>query len=549
MRRARSEAQPVRTQPMLARRRGGPASRHPPPPGGNWSAAWPRFLSSLLEVTAGRGGGVAAARTGSFAAWGRCGRSLNAVWCAAARNAACPPQGQRYTDRVEFIAPVLGAVCVRAPHAGAMNAGLGDESSKGKHMTRLQQLASILAGIGLSGPALSQEFTLLSQTTGLSNAHSYEVSSDGTVVAGTGNGVEPIGLTGWWWTQATGTQLVPPLAPNYPKVVVDGMSADGGVLVGGCYPVGAAGSLAFITDRGGVPQALPMPAGFEFSTALGLSDDGRVACGQVIHVRSQTPGDTLQVAAVWRQGGVVAIGVPPGWTASGAWDVTDTGLVVGSLWDAVGQRNAAFQWTEQSGFVVLQGPPGRERCQAARVSPDGRVITGTCRLTAGGFPHATRWVDGGPGEDLGALPGYYSEGVGLSPDGRLIVGYCHGQIEGRAFLYSDSIGMVDLRSFLISRGIEVPVNLKECADITPDGSTLVGTASPTPGTAAAWLARVPMLGCSADCDLNGSLDVSDFICFLNLYARRSRDADCNGDGVLAAADFLCFLDRHAAGCN
>lgn len=57
-----------------------------------------------------------------------------------------------------------------------------------------------------------------------------------------------------------------------------------------------------------------------------------------------------------------------------------------------------------------------------------------------------------------------------------------------------------------------------------------------------------VVDCRADCDGDGTLDILDFLCFLNLFDAGDPAADCDGDGTLDILDFLCFLNAFDAGC-
>lgn len=54
--------------------------------------------------------------------------------------------------------------------------------------------------------------------------------------------------------------------------------------------------------------------------------------------------------------------------------------------------------------------------------------------------------------------------------------------------------------------------------------------------------------CRADCDANGSLDLFDFLCFVNVYNAQDPTADCDGNQTLDLFDFLCFVNAFNAGC-
>ncbi len=54
--------------------------------------------------------------------------------------------------------------------------------------------------------------------------------------------------------------------------------------------------------------------------------------------------------------------------------------------------------------------------------------------------------------------------------------------------------------------------------------------------------------CRANCDGNGSLDLFDFLCYVNLFNVPDPAADCDASGVLDLFDFLCFTNAFNAGC-
>ncbi|MFN0133780.1 MAG: GC-type dockerin domain-anchored protein [Phycisphaerales bacterium] len=67
-----------------------------------------------------------------------------------------------------------------------------------------------------------------------------------------------------------------------------------------------------------------------------------------------------------------------------------------------------------------------------------------------------------------------------------------------------------------------------------------------------WIGTDP---CYPNCDgstAEPSLNVVDFICFLNLFSRGDGYANCDRSTmtpVLNVGDFVCFLNRFAAGCS
>ncbi len=55
--------------------------------------------------------------------------------------------------------------------------------------------------------------------------------------------------------------------------------------------------------------------------------------------------------------------------------------------------------------------------------------------------------------------------------------------------------------------------------------------------------------CFPDCDVSGSLDFFDFLCFQNAFAAGDPYADCDATGTLDFFDFLCFQNSFALGCG
>jgi hypothetical protein len=62
-------------------------------------------------------------------------------------------------------------------------------------------------------------------------------------------------------------------------------------------------------------------------------------------------------------------------------------------------------------------------------------------------------------------------------------------------------------------------------------------------------AIIQVIGCYADCDGSGGLDLFDFLCFQNMFAMGGSSADCDESGALDLFDFLCFQNLFAAGCQ
>jgi hypothetical protein len=56
------------------------------------------------------------------------------------------------------------------------------------------------------------------------------------------------------------------------------------------------------------------------------------------------------------------------------------------------------------------------------------------------------------------------------------------------------------------------------------------------------------VGCYADMTFDGTLDLYDFLYFLNVFNAEDPRTDCTGDGAFDLFDFLCFVNAFNEGC-
>jgi uncharacterized membrane protein len=263
------------------------------------------------------------------------------------------------------------------------------------------------------------------------------ISADGNVLVGEGNST--LGMQyAWYWTPAAG-QLQPVPVPGGPYgAVAKGVTGDGKVVVGiATYrlPDSSFQSRAFRWDRSQasaalLPQYTPPPNALPMSAAGGVSDDGRRVVGAVLVALG------AYAAARWDDGGnpvlfsqagqpiqaIAANGISP-----------DGSIVVGSAVNIATGRGVAFKWTAASGVVALPNPTTGyytiEGATALSVSGDGRVIVGYGR-NSGGDEEAIFWVDDHPYRfpDVVVLPQYWEpfRATGADYFGNTIVGWGRG---------------------------------------------------------------------------------------------------------------------------
>ena len=58
----------------------------------------------------------------------------------------------------------------------------------------------------------------------------------------------------------------------------------------------------------------------------------------------------------------------------------------------------------------------------------------------------------------------------------------------------------------------------------------------------------PRFECYADFTGDGTLDLFDFLAFVNAFNAEEDSADCDVDGAWTLFDFLCFTNAFNAGC-
>jgi uncharacterized membrane protein len=174
---------------------------------------------------------------------------------------------------------------------------------------------------------------------------------------------------------------------------------------------------------------------------------------------------------------------------------------------------------------------------------------------APGGTRTFRWSTSTGVVNLGGLPTSSSAGArAVSGDGRVVVGYSDSFKSLRATVWTPESGLIDLRQQIIEFGFPMTGwTLVSAQGISVDGRTIVGTGSAAAGQRA-WIARLPVLPCTANCDSSTTapvLSAGDMQCFLNRYTSGDSYANCDGSTtppVLNVLDFQCFLQKFQGGC-
>ena len=280
------------------------------------------------------------------------------------------------------------------------------------------------------------------------------------------------------WTEETGSVSLGALPGVNTSAVmgllteVDGMSADGSVLVG--VTAGPGGSRVGYrwTSAAGMVE-LQTPSATTIQDVIGVSADGSVIAGTSLTSKGQR-------AFRWtEQAGLVVLEPAPGDTNSEAtWMSADGTVVIGaSAHDAVRQP---FRWTAESGVVALGRLPMATSCgpQSLPADFDGRTLFGACGSDA------FRWTASSGMVSLGSLSGYDQlVPWGISADGNRITGDARNPAgDYQVFYWSADAGLLGL-GFLSG---DVQTSSRPFTGMSSDGLTVVGSSSAASGDSVAF---------------------------------------------------------------
>lgn len=214
-----------------------------------------------------------------------------------------------------------------------------------------------------------------------------------------------------------------------------------------------------------------LPGGTFSSTATGVSNTGIVV--------GTGNSATGQEAFVWSAaGGMVPLGMMPGFTSSRGGDISADGTTV-TAWSVVGNNPVIFEpfiWTSGGGREGLGAYPSHwfPEIDAAGISADGTVIVGTAQKLAGGT-EAYYWTRETGYVPIGDLPGgdERSGATAVAKVGSEIIVVGSGRdtspgVGPKPFIWTSSTGMN-----------KVPgTTTGEIRDISSDGSAIVGGGTP-----------------------------------------------------------------------
>lgn len=314
------------------------------------------------------------------------------------------------------------------------------------------------------------------------NSEATGVSGNGTVVVGSGNINDNTG-TAFRWTTATG--------------MVDLGDLPGGITSSRGFGVSADGSTAL-----GVGRSESGGLAFRWTSALGMVDIGDLPGGSVSSAaRASTPNGDVIVgngqgplgtqAFRWdASNGMIGLGdLAGGLFQSIAYSVSSDGNIVVGYGNGVNGQEA-FRWTASSGIQSLGMPNGFFRSAARGCSPDGGTILVNAS-TQFGSTYPFLWTQQGGFLPVGDQS--YEGGTVNAVSGN---GMVCGSYNSFAFIYSPSLGRVELKDYLEDRGVTNlgGWTLLNAYDVSDDGTTVVGYGTNPENEREAYCAVMPIDG-------------------------------------------------------
>jgi hypothetical protein len=358
------------------------------------------------------------------------------------------------------------------------------------------------------------------------------------------------------WVAGSGEALELGVEPGGANVsTVFGVSDDGSAICGGSWSIVNGPILqdrpyrwTAATGRVRLP-AIPTDRDSDaFSLGDAISADGSIVYGNSgtvanqrwaywpdVNTARQFPTDTMAI---------------PGYIAG----VSADGTVV--YGDGFAQ-NRALIW--RSGALVSLILPGGNSSTPVAMTRDGLNFIGYADVVVSGVHHIHGFYyhQGGAMLDLGAplWPTAAQDSVtdAISGDGSIILGTTSTDVIFSSIAWIRRAGHPTFRLADYFTG-ELGLSLRGLGDllpaaISPSGRWIAGTAKDPSDQADAigWLVDTAA-PCIAEFTGDGTLNVLDFLAFLQVFAQGDARADLNGDGRVNTADFLAFLAAYASGC-
>ncbi|MDX2115839.1 MAG: hypothetical protein SFZ24_09525, partial [Planctomycetota bacterium] len=344
------------------------------------------------------------------------------------------------------------------------------------------------------------------------NCSASAVSADGSTIVGFGTNAQRTEAVRWR------NDIPEPLGvlPGRTTSNAIELSGDGAIIVGSSGPFPS--SLAFRWEAGLMTE-VPILPGSTSNSANAISRDGRVISGWSYN----TAGFT---AFRYENASLSVLSDIPGGVAEDSAvsaAINFDGSIIAGRGRSPGFFYEACRWVAPSTAAIPMGDlaGGAAHSEIDAMNADGSVMVGyanSAQQSGGLWGEAARWVNNGPAQSLGDLPGGSFNGYafGVSDNGNTIVGYSNTSLGNEAFIWNPESGIRNLRLVLEADfGLDLSGWLLTIAtDVSADGRTIVGVGTNPAGQPQAWVVRFAPPFCPGDANGDGAVDFADIVSVL-----------------------------------
>lgn len=338
------------------------------------------------------------------------------------------------------------------------------------------------------------------------------VSMNGVVV-----GTNPSGY--FRWTAAGGLVNIGGTAPGG-GVGGQAKISNDGVYTCGTFLNPASGSNEMSRWSSASSSWLPFggiggSSGVETSSGWSISGDGRCTVGL-----GWVNGGTAHAIRRLDGGATIDLGSTVANRSTRANGVNTSGSVIVGWQDAASGFRQGAIWTNGVQTLITLASNGQPLGEAQDVSDVGTVVVGTG--VSANQNQAWRWTAATGGQSLGALnPTWIAAATAVSDDGNTIIGYERPfgspAVFGTGFIWRQGVGMTDLKTYLVSKGVPVPAafTLALPLGISADGRTIVGLGR-NGGIASGFVAKIDDCSGKAQAYGAGLAGTGNYVPFLEV---------------------------------
>jgi uncharacterized membrane protein len=302
--------------------------------------------------------------------------------------------------------------------------------------------------IGLTGGmrvALAGTLTPLGMPTGWSSTLGTAVSADGSVVVGYGsNGSGKV--EGFRWTQDGCVGMGLP-SSSWNAMRPYGISSDGSVVGGTGWRYSTDQAYAFRWTESSGFQTLSRPSIMQDTYFGDISADGSMIIGDGNGISY-----SVQNGFRWPDSGGYHVVYNDDWNNCYPTAVSADGTVIAGY--SVDPMDRAFIWTSDDGFQSVGRPTGGSLISVRDMTPDGSIIAADDYSHVNGLG-VSIWSQGTGWQVLGKPDDFTKTMVkAISPDGAMIGGFGKVGSVTTAYVWTDNGGMQPLDAFMTDAGID-----------------------------------------------------------------------------------------------